>query len=53
MEPILLQASQRPTVKAVGTEFYENIRVPETATLFEVVPEPDNPYDPRSLFKRF
>lgn len=53
MEPILLQASQRPTVKAVGTEFYENIRVPETATLFEVVPEPDNPYDPKAISIRY
>lgn len=53
MEPILLQASQRPTVKAVGTEFYENIRVPETATLFEVVPEPDNPYDPNAISIRY
>ena len=53
MEPILLQASRRPTVKAVGTEFYENIRVPETATLFEVVPEPDNPYDPNAISIRY
>lgn len=53
MEPILLQASQRPTVKAVGTEFYEKIRVPETATLFEVVPEPDNPYDPNAISIRY
>lgn len=53
MEPILLQASQRPTVKAVGTEFYENIRVPETAMLFEVVPEPDNPYDPNAISIRY
>lgn len=52
---VTLIPSKRPTVAAVGEFAYKDAlrKVPDGDLLLELVPEPDNPYDPWAISVRY